>query len=47
MSAFRVVATADTHVPGRARDLPPALWDAIDRADLVVHAGDAWEDDVP
>ncbi|GCE77510.1 metallophosphoesterase family protein [Cellulomonas biazotea] len=40
MSAARVVATADTHVPGRARDLPPALWDAIDRADLVVHAGD-------
>lgn len=36
----RVVATADTHVPGRARDLPAALWDAIDAADLVVHAGD-------
>lgn len=36
----RVVAMADTHVPGRARDLPAALWEAVDDADLVVHAGD-------
>ncbi|NNH09200.1 YfcE family phosphodiesterase [Cellulomonas fimi] len=36
----RVVATADTHVPARARDLPDALWDAVDDADLVLHAGD-------
>ena len=36
----RIVATADTHLPGRARDLPSALWDAIDDADLVIHAGD-------
>jgi uncharacterized protein len=36
----RVVLTSDTHVPARARDLPPALWTAIDDADLVVHAGD-------
>jgi putative phosphoesterase len=35
--------TADTHVPRRARDLPPALWTAIEAADLVVHAGD-WVD---
>jgi putative phosphoesterase len=35
---------ADTHVPRRARDLPAALWAAIDRADLVVHAGD-WVDE--
>jgi uncharacterized protein len=32
--------TADTHVPHRARDLPHALWSAIDAADVVVHAGD-------
>ena len=32
--------TADTHVPHRARDLPAALWAAIDAADVVVHAGD-------
>ncbi len=34
---------ADTHVPKRARDLPAALWDAVDGADVVVHAGD-WVD---
>ena len=38
-----LVLTADTHVPKRARDLPPALWSAIDAADVVVHAGD-WVD---
>jgi putative phosphoesterase len=36
----RLVLTADTHVPKRARDLPAPLWAAIDAADLVVHAGD-------
>jgi putative phosphoesterase len=39
----RLVITADTHVPKRARDLPAALWAAIDSADVVVHAGD-WVD---
>jgi putative phosphoesterase len=34
---------ADTHVPKRARDLPAALWRAVDDADVVVHAGD-WVD---
>lgn len=34
---------ADTHVPKRARDLPTPLWDAVDDADVVVHAGD-WVD---
>jgi putative phosphoesterase len=34
---------ADTHVPGRARDLPAELWAAVDAADAVVHAGD-WVD---
>ena len=38
-----LVFTADTHVPRRARDLPHALWAAIDAADVVVHAGD-WVD---
>ncbi len=38
-----LVVTADTHLPRRARDLPHALWAAIDDADLVVHAGD-WVD---
>jgi putative phosphoesterase len=39
----RLVLTADTHVPTRARDLPVALWGAIDVADVVIHAGD-WVD---
>jgi putative phosphoesterase len=38
-----LVFTADTHVPKRARDLPQALWTAIEAADVVVHAGD-WVD---
>ena len=36
----RVTVVADTHVPGRARDLPDEVWRAVERADLVVHAGD-------
>ena len=35
-----LVFTSDTHVPKRARDLPTALWTAIEEADVVVHAGD-------
>ena len=40
---MRLVVMADTHVPKRARDLPPELWAAVDAADVVVHAGD-WVD---
>lgn len=40
---MRLVLTSDTHVPKRARDLPPDLWTAIDAADVVIHAGD-WVD---
>jgi putative phosphoesterase len=40
----RLVIIADTHVPRRARDLPAQLWRDIDRADVVVHAGD-WVDE--
>ena len=38
-----MVVTSDTHVPQRSRELPHALWQAIERADVVVHAGD-WVD---
>jgi len=34
---------ADTHIPKRARDLPPALWAAVEAADVTIHAGD-WVD---
>ena len=36
----RLVLTADTHLPRRARDLPPLLWADIEAADVVFHAGD-------
>ena len=37
------VFISDTHVPKRARDLPAALWQHVEDADVVVHAGD-WVD---
>ncbi|MFC0626362.1 metallophosphoesterase family protein [Kribbella deserti] len=37
---MRLVLVSDTHLPKRARDLPPALWQAIEAADAVIHAGD-------
>ncbi|EYR64003.1 phosphodiesterase [Actinotalea ferrariae CF5-4] len=39
----RALLLADTHWPRRAKDLPPAVWDEVDRCDVVVHAGD-WVD---
>jgi putative phosphoesterase len=42
-AGLRLVLMADTHVPKRARDLPEQLWQAVDDADVVVHAGD-WVD---
>ena len=35
-----LVIVSDTHVPQRARALPPELWAAIEAADVVIHAGD-------
>lgn len=40
MNPTRVLLLADTHVPKRARELPEPLWQAIEAADVVVHAGD-------
>lgn len=36
----RLLLLADTHLPKRARALPDEVWDEIEAADLVVHAGD-------
>lgn len=36
----RLLLLADTHVPVRARALPQQVLAAVERADLVVHAGD-------
>ncbi len=40
---MQLLLLADTHVPTRAKDLPPAVWAAVDAADVVLHAGD-WVD---
>lgn len=40
---LRLLLMADTHVPKRARDLPAEVWAEVDRADVVLHAGD-WVD---
>ena len=37
---MRLVLISDTHLPVRAKELPEPVWDAIDRADVVIHAGD-------
>jgi uncharacterized protein len=39
----RLLLIADTHVPKRARDLPERLWDEVEGADVVIHAGDWFE----
>ncbi len=39
MSPLAVVI-ADTHVPRRAKALPPSLVPHLERADLILHAGD-------
>lgn len=37
---LNLVLVADTHVPKRARELPPQVWTAVESADVVFHAGD-------
>jgi predicted phosphodiesterase len=37
---MHLLLLADTHVPRRARTLPEPVWHEVERADLVVHAGD-------
>lgn len=40
---MRLLLISDTHLPVRAKDLPAAVWSEVDRADVVLHAGD-WVD---
>src|SRR3954471_1619173 len=40
---MRLLLLADTHVPRRARDLPAQVWAEVEKADVVIHAGD-WVD---
>ncbi|MCW1960235.1 MAG: metallophosphoesterase [Mycobacterium sp.] len=37
---MRILLISDTHIPGRARDLPAAVWQQAEAADVVIHAGD-------
>jgi uncharacterized protein len=40
IGAVRLLLIADTHVPKRARDLPSRVWEEVEQADVVLHAGD-------
>ncbi len=40
---MKLLLLADTHVPKRARELPLRIWEEVDDADVVIHAGD-WVD---
>ena len=37
---MRLLIISDTHIPARAKNLPSEVWDEVDRADVVIHAGD-------
>jgi putative phosphoesterase len=37
---LNLLLLADTHVPKRAKALPAQVWSAVERADVVFHAGD-------
>ncbi|BBZ01500.1 phosphoesterase [Mycolicibacterium chitae] len=37
---MRLLLISDTHVPTRAKDLPAPVWEEVDRAEVVIHAGD-------
>ena len=37
---LQLLLVSDTHVPSRARELPAQVWAAVERADVVLHAGD-------
>ncbi len=41
--ATRLLMIADTHLPKRAKDLPAEVWQAVEEAHVVFHAGD-WVD---
>jgi putative phosphoesterase len=37
---MKLLLISDTHLPVRAKKLPEPVWDAVDEADVVIHAGD-------
>ncbi|EEG79040.1 metallophosphoesterase family protein [Dethiobacter alkaliphilus] len=43
---MRIGVLSDTHIPARAKHLPPVLFDLFDGVDLILHAGDLVEESV-
>jgi putative phosphoesterase len=41
---MRIGVVSDTHIPARAKALPPALFTIFDGVDLILHAGDLVEE---
>ena len=37
---MKLLLISDTHLPVRAKKLPEPVWEAVDEADVVIHAGD-------
>jgi hypothetical protein len=37
---MRIVVISDTHIPQAGTDLPKAVYEEIERADAIIHAGD-------
>ncbi|WP_373895313.1 metallophosphoesterase family protein [Virgibacillus natechei] len=37
---MKIVVTADTHMPGRGKQLPSRLTTELETTDLIIHAGD-------
>lgn len=40
---MKLLLLSDTHLPARAKALQPQVWQLVDEAELVIHAGD-WVD---
>lgn len=37
---MKIVVLSDTHIPERAKDLPPQIYEDLKSANLILHAGD-------
>ncbi|MBX9947921.1 MAG: metallophosphatase family protein [Candidatus Obscuribacterales bacterium] len=42
---MKIAVLADTHIPKRARELPPRALDIICHSDMLIHAGDILTED--
>lgn len=45
-AAGRVAVVSDTHIPARARSLPRRLYELLENAELILHAGDLVDESV-